>query len=1741
MATEHEHKAVPPAQPANVADLPTIGRAQDGTAGTLVRILDQCLVDLQAGQVVDRARLLAEYPELATQLEACLAGIEFIHRAATPAAVEGPAQLGDFRVLVEVGRGGMGVVYQAEQMSLRRKVALKVLRFGGAGDDEAMKRFRREAETVARLHHTNIVPIFAIGEEHGVHYYAMQFIEGRSLADVLAEVQQLGRPTSSDDVARWGLQAAEALAHAHQRGVIHRDIKPSNLLLDTDGTVWLTDFGLAKQLDEVTLTMSGALMGTPRYMSPEQAEALKRPVDHRTDIYSLGASLYELATARPVFEAQTPHGVISQILMDDPVPPRQIRPDLPRDLETIILTCLAKDPARRYETAEALAVDLRAFLEGRAIKARRATLPERAARFVRKQKTALRIATATAAVSALVMAGSVAAWSALHEARLGRIALTTDETAPHFTAEILDGNRDDPVLEPFTVPTKSPVALPEGSYRVRLSAAGQLSETGMVDVERGVTRSFAVRLGERKLWEQILPQAGASLYAVAVRGGRTDLVERDWSMVRRRDGATGKELWSVTLDASTLPAGTDPNEWSSIIHGSSTPVHPAPDLDGDGTGDLVWACRAWPALLALSGADGHVLWLLRVRPEASSAGAPGPKGGVVDEPLATDVNGDGTPDLVTLFSVQKGDGNLPPNAPAGTVSSDLSVEAVSGRDGRVLWRRDINVMPLETLPPGVMHFEVRGPQQIRLREKTVVAITGSTRWVGLDPATGEPIGPPISVNLVRQFGPKTGYFTPVRPTQYADLDGDGQPEAIVLGDGDNDQEQILGAFSLIEGKRLWSLKVRAPFFTGRRIKAVTEVSYLSDWPLAADLDGDGKAEVVVPDQEFRPPGQVTTKVKGLRVLDGKNGQVRWTIGLRTDNDWTQVERYLDGPDLDNDGVRELFVASFVPRALSTGPTTGQWVGRLYVDALSGKTGRRLWWWGRDVGWDEEAIGSLRWWGRDAEGRPYLVVTNGSFTAGGQPTNTYILATASGQLVHIIPGVNIRGVADLDGDTLEDLWGTEPTGGGGRTLHAYRGGVPEAWRRLGRWIPAEDFDGDGYKDLLNASGLSTVAVASGRDGHVLWRADSAAAVVRETREYGAINVATMEGGRPFDIDRDGHPDAVAFETRSNVALFDPQQRYLLGVLSGRTGRPLWSAGPLPQGVRVAGHLRACGLMYGDVAQNGGLDLLALREVQPLRNAASGVGPPFHVRLARISAKDGRVLFDQPVTDLSVGGSALALPDNTGLPMGLADLAGDTTQEVVVLLPGTAGWSRELVTIDGRDGHVLWRKGLMLNAAPGDYGTTPYAIGDLDGDGKNEVVAMNVQGPDVQVLALNGSDGKTRWTWSGEPGHPLRWSTLPPVLADPEGNKRLHTFMVAQQEGLPRQVILLGPSGQVRERRALKSENASMQARVIDLDGDGRSEMFFEDEGKTWVTSGSLTHVLWSRPGTHRDARVGANGRPATVVMGDGVGVEGLTGVPLWGSGPGEINSWIVPAGTDGRPRVLVQDRDVAVIRKTEPIAASGRYVPEPPAHVRRSYPTPDDDPRFVRRIPFASADAPPFLQRPWELLGMGLYSAAAVLLPLGWIARAVRRRQIALKEWLLVPPWCAAMVLVTRAIGLPPYLSSMGPAWQGVAVLIAMGLPVAVLGTWLVVWLWRRRWKAIALTAALAVVLALGMAIWWMTGESRTMGPDDHFAWDGWPTLAILGTYLAGVLLGFATVARLAWRGLCIALGALRPRRRAVVG
>ncbi len=328
----------------------------------------------------------------------------------------GLGELGDFRLLREVGRGGMGVVYEAEQISLRRRVALKVLPFAAAIDSRRLQRFKTEALAAAHVQHEKIVPVHAVGCERGVHYYAMQFIDGQSLAALIGELRALrderrdgaavaeaavGRPESPsvggaasaattisrersadhlryfDRAAGLGRQAAMALEHAHQAGIVHRDVKPGNLLLDLRGQLWITDFGLAQVTGDVGLTITGEMLGTLRYASPEQVLARRGIVDHRSDIYSLGATLYELLTLRPPFDGRDRNALIRQIADDEPASPRSLEPSIPAELETIVLKALRKEPADRYATAQEMADDLQRFLDGRPILARRPTLSER--------------------------------------------------------------------------------------------------------------------------------------------------------------------------------------------------------------------------------------------------------------------------------------------------------------------------------------------------------------------------------------------------------------------------------------------------------------------------------------------------------------------------------------------------------------------------------------------------------------------------------------------------------------------------------------------------------------------------------------------------------------------------------------------------------------------------------------------------------------------------------------------------------------------------------------------------------------------------------------------------------------------------------------------------------------------------------------------------------------------------------------------------------------------------------------------------------------------------------------------------------------------------------------------------------------------------------------------------------------------------------------------------------------------
>jgi WD40 repeat protein/serine/threonine protein kinase len=430
----------------------------------VVAALEEYLTLRRTNVRPNRGEFLNRHPEIAGALGGCLDALNFVQSAASHYAlsrrcgfdaerIERELQFGDFRILREIGRGGMGLVFEAEQVSLGRRVALKVLPHRAFKHDSQIRRFEREAKAAARLHHANIVPVFGVGCHNGNHYYVMQFIPGTGLDRVLEKLKAIretagatasgpdrkpGTETGEEElsaseiarrliagtfsscgasgaatlpvsarpdkgnttiptptesagkfvpdrrywrsVARIGIQAAEALEHAHAQEILHRDIKPSNLLLDHAGTVWVTDFGLAKatNVDAANLTNTGDIVGTIRYMAPERFQGQD---DNRSDIYSLGLTLYELLALRPAFEAKDRAHLVQRVAREEPQQLRRVNPSVPRDLETIVHKAIARDPSSRYCRAADLGEDLRRFVDSRPILARRTGAAEQAWRW----------------------------------------------------------------------------------------------------------------------------------------------------------------------------------------------------------------------------------------------------------------------------------------------------------------------------------------------------------------------------------------------------------------------------------------------------------------------------------------------------------------------------------------------------------------------------------------------------------------------------------------------------------------------------------------------------------------------------------------------------------------------------------------------------------------------------------------------------------------------------------------------------------------------------------------------------------------------------------------------------------------------------------------------------------------------------------------------------------------------------------------------------------------------------------------------------------------------------------------------------------------------------------------------------------------------------------------------------------------------------------------------------------------
>jgi outer membrane protein assembly factor BamB/predicted Ser/Thr protein kinase len=1736
-------------------------RGGNEQATQVVAVLDKYLAELKAGEQPDRERLLAENPQIADQLAACLAGIEFIHGGATAAQPSGK-RLGEFRIIREIGHGGMGAVYEAEQISLGRHVALKVLRFGPVSDQDAVQRFTREAETVAKLHHTNIVPIFAHGSQHGVNYYAMQYIVGRSLDQVLRES---GKPIPVKTVAEWGLQAAEALAHAHARGVVHRDVKPSNLLIDDEeGRIWLTDFGLAKRVDDVTLSMTGAIMGTPRYMSPEQAMAAHNKLDHRTDLYSLGATLYELATNMPVFTGDSPHNIIMQILETEPVPARKHVPSLPRDLDTILMKCLAKEPSRRYASARDLAEDLRAFLDNRPISARRTSIAELAVRWVKKQQRSLVLTVGAVAATLLLVVGSMAGSYFWQRSRLAFVKLETDH--PPVVSEILDGTGK-AVTPKTTLPMQQFAEVPAGEHRLRVHADQRFSQDYQISLSPGQHLGQKLDVEDQLLWSDfkyprtfapvVITERGAS-----PAGRKSDLLLMNDVGVQRFDGLKRAIVWSLNLGRPEHEVLTKDVKvrwpWNYFsVHGagifdeqprlvSAADAGDLPfDLNGDGISDLLIAARHQAWMLALSGSDGAPLWL-------AARGDVLPRGGVFENTLGVnsavpyvplvvaDQDGDGVADLATWFMTAEPYG--------GKLTRTL--ELLSGKTGASIWKyeapADLFVLPANTAVPAEFrwyhgsgggysggssggHWEgpltrraasswERSAGQIDYLPSAVSLASGGkqlsflagTHFVNLDLQSGEPSGKPID--------------STIRPTlvpRWADFDGDRQADVLLTtalpelpaGGGRHATPQLqLAAWSPAQQKELWRIVVTAQPPLQQTMSLEAPV-----WPIVNDLDGDGVAEVLVPEASSIPEADWRAPWGTLAVLEGRSGQVRWRRTLR--NLDQQLDTFVAGPDIDGDGCREVFVASLWNENYE-----------LFLDCFSGRDGKSLWRARQALQQNQgsQRLAPLQWYEQGGRSQLLVRLQEGD---GLRPSFVGLFAAESGEMQHLAAGAVDAKIGDFDGNVASDLLLVRPNNmqflDEGGTLQAFRGQAGESWRRLASAVrPLFDFDRDGVSDLVESQSGCLLVARSGASSAVLWGSDQSSNAFMFPSELINTN-RSPEAAQDFN--GDGVPDLLLHRTRGSYSSQEP----IVTALSGATGRTIWRSEAICHTVEGASLLEA-----RDLDGDGEAEVICIAPMDyglPQRQSFSTNDPTLWLLV--MSGRDGKTRFAE---ELSPDRPNLVNGRGLFIEPAYADLNGDRVLDVVVPAIGQKTGASEARAISGKDGKPLWQAPLPQDRQDGMYTILPAVADDLDGDGRTEVmIGGGTEVPNGQyatmkalrLVCVDGKSGESRWQqdtpvdqWSSRIDEERRVANRPRPIVVRRGGKEKWIALLSFHEGY--KLRLFNAQGQIVSERTLTQSTSDAQYPYLpyrpwtcDVDADGRDELvLFDGDALAVVPADQLDQPLWqSRKrewtyGAVQGVLHAAPGGPQIVLRGRAgdtslFGLSAKTGEKLWTCPAPNMtgDNWatLLRSPGDGQPPLAHYNwNNVSLVRE-------GLFFDESPKRVvekKVALPAVGQDPRLLRSLPWAMSPQEAANEAVHGLWGL-FYSITLVGIPVGFIISLLRRRKWGMRTMLMLPV-VAGLFLMGALIQGP---DSMHRTLPGKLVeSVTIGGPILLALYTIGRWTWRRQWRPACTWLSVGPLLALIAVAVLLAGffpkHEDPLEPGERWSWDGWYWVIVYGYF-----------------------------------
>ncbi len=1195
-------------------------------------------------------------------------------------------------------------------------------------------------------------------------------------------------------------------------------------------------------------------------------------------------------------------------------------------------------------------------------------------------------------------------------------------------------------------------------------------------------------------------------------------------------------------------------------------IESAIDCNGDGTPDvLVASVAGGGSFIALSGQDGSMLWNFTAevdgsgRPLAESPGSarrmkPADRpGGLIGLPSVGDLNGDGTPDLIATLAFHETPSEVQqrtkkPPLPTTPAFSRRIIVAISGRSGRSLWTFALD----PTFAHIIVQYWDKPAAFVRGKRSAQVAILDGPTLTLLDPATGQPRSAPFDLG-----------FGPVRPLQYADLTGDGEPEVIALGQGASPQQQSLTACSLDTGKTLWTVPIAA------RYPLSHEMFLRPEWPWLIDLDRDGQSEVIVPDSGPLPQ---KAAYRGLRVLSGNSGRSRWFRPMQPE---TKADDRLDNlvvaPDLDGDGFRELITVSrfdgrFPPASRSDPRTEPQ---QIYLDALSGRDGHPLWHWHVDLPEDKfTAIRPPQWWGRGPDGWPLLAVPLGGPEPGREfaPYNSYFnspivytLEASTGRELHQAMGLTRIGTADLDGDGLLDLWGSAAG-----ELRSVRGNPPEAWRAFGWFRPVStanftlgpnsgsepaDLDGDGIADTLSnglnitgpslsgPTGSRTAIARSGLDGHVLWKTVLDPPWLWFLPEPGRSYRLAASPLPLGDFDGDGTPDVVVQKSTNDQDAIGRQPACLpLQLLSGRDGRHLWTAGPLPLGFEAHGFSNVSWFGPCVVDANVSPDLLVLHRspfVKPTATAKpapiSPWGPTFQ-RLARVSGRTGRIVWDIPLEEQP---STPSPGEPSPGPPRLDDLDGDGTLDAAVVIrrsvqPGQADF--ELKVISLHDAVNRWSRLIHYDGSYSGYPAVVIATG-----APNEPATLFVEespatstSNELLVHALNGRDGAERWTWRSGLGEGDRkvFGGIDGIALDHTRTDAVCvTYSNHRREG---RIVILDLDGKERASRALPPEPKPTNYfppvgdYMIDLDGDGRDELIVWNDNKLYAWGSDLKD-RWSFPTDDmsilRVSRPYA-GRPSTLILPPSRAIDGMTGELRWIHKPFPLASrqsgeLLDPGNSTRLPRLIFTRNNLSgtICRNALPATPKGDYLPPsgatPPPGLAR------DDPRWTRGLPWTNLMTPQTARTGLlAVLGLALLN---VFVPLSLLWLAARRRPWSLRVLMALPVAAAVPLTAFQAVEpLLPVPSASTPLPSSPLALFALGsaagVPLVAFVLVVGLTLFRKRWRTLIFLTGFTLLSSFTIAAIWLWFDMRTMPPIEHYSRSGSELALVPGACAASVLM-----------------------------